>query len=36
VQERSSERARNVLAPGPDNRALLGDAAISLIIDGEG
>lgn len=28
--------ARNVLQPGPDNRALLCDAAISLIIDGEG
>jgi microcompartment protein CcmK/EutM len=28
--------ARNVLAPGPDNRALLCDAAISLIIDGDG
>jgi len=28
--------ARNVLAPGPDNRALLCDAAISLIVDGEG
>jgi ethanolamine utilization protein EutN len=28
--------ARNVLEPGPDNRALLCDAAISLIIDGEG
>lgn len=28
--------ARNVLQPGPDNRALLCDAAVSLIIDGEG
>jgi len=28
--------ARNVLAPGPDNRALLCDAAISMIVDGEG
>ena len=28
--------ARNVLVPGPDNRALLCDAAISLIVDGEG
>ena len=28
--------ARNVLAPGPDNRGLLCDAAVSLIIDGEG
>jgi ethanolamine utilization protein EutN len=28
--------ARNVLEPGPDNRGLLCDAAISLIIDGEG
>ena len=28
--------ARNVLQAGPDNRALLCDAAISLIIDGEG
>jgi microcompartment protein CcmK/EutM len=28
--------ARNVLQPGPDNRGLLCDAAISLIIDGEG
>lgn len=26
--------ARNVLAPGPDNRAILCDAAVSLIIDG--
>ncbi len=26
--------ARNVLAPGPDNRALLCDAAIALIVDG--
>jgi ethanolamine utilization protein EutN len=28
--------ARNVLQPGPDNRDVLCDAAISLIIDGEG
>ena len=28
--------ARNVLKPGPDNRDVLCDAAISLIIDGEG
>ena len=28
--------ARNVLEPGPANRDLLCDAAISLIIDGEG
>jgi microcompartment protein CcmK/EutM len=28
--------ARNVLQPGPDNRALLCDAAISMIVDGEG
>ncbi len=28
--------ARNVLEPGPDNRELLCDAAISLIVDGEG
>ena len=28
--------ARNVLQPGPDNRSVLCDAAISLIIDGEG
>ena len=27
--------ARNVLAPGPDNRQILCDAAISLLIDGE-
>jgi ethanolamine utilization protein EutN len=27
---------RNVLAPGPDNRHILCDAAISLLIDGEG
>ena len=26
--------ARNVLAPGPDNRALLCDAAIALLVDG--
>lgn len=28
--------ARNVLKPGPDNRDLLCDCAISLIVDGEG
>jgi ethanolamine utilization protein EutN len=28
--------ARNVLQPGPDNRALLCDAAIALLVDGEG
>ena len=28
--------ARNVLAPGPANRDVLCDAAISLIVDGEG
>jgi microcompartment protein CcmK/EutM len=28
--------ARNVLEPGPDNRDLVCDAAVSLIIDGEG
>jgi len=28
--------ARNVLKPGPDNRDVLCDAAVSLIIDGEG
>jgi microcompartment protein CcmK/EutM len=28
--------ARNVLEPGPNNRHLLCDAAISLLIDGEG
>jgi microcompartment protein CcmK/EutM len=28
--------ARNVLRPGPDNRDLLCDAAVSLIVDGEG
>jgi microcompartment protein CcmK/EutM len=28
--------ARNVLSPGPDNRDLLCDAAISLLVDGEG
>jgi microcompartment protein CcmK/EutM len=28
--------ARNVLWPGPDNRDLLCDAAVSLIVDGEG
>jgi ethanolamine utilization protein EutN len=27
--------ARNVLQPGPDNRALLCDCAISLIVDGD-
>ena len=27
--------ARNVLQPGPDNRTLLCDCAISLIVDGE-
>jgi microcompartment protein CcmK/EutM len=27
--------ARNVLKPGPDNREVLCDAAISLIVDGE-
>jgi microcompartment protein CcmK/EutM len=27
--------ARNVLAPGPANRHILCDAAISLIVDGE-
>jgi microcompartment protein CcmK/EutM len=27
--------ARNVLAPGPDNRNLLCDCAISLIVDGD-
>jgi microcompartment protein CcmK/EutM len=27
--------ARNVLAPGPDNRALLCDAAVALLVDGE-
>ena len=27
--------ARNVLKPGPDNREILCDAAISLLIDGE-
>ena len=27
--------ARNVLAPGPDNRDVLADAAVSVIIDGE-
>jgi microcompartment protein CcmK/EutM len=26
--------ARNVLAPGPDNRALLADAALALLVDG--
>lgn len=28
--------ARNVLKPGPDNREILCDCAISLIVDGEG
>jgi ethanolamine utilization protein EutN len=28
--------ARNVLKPGPDNRDLLCDAAIALLVDGEG
>jgi ethanolamine utilization protein EutN len=27
--------ARNVIQPGPDNRAVLADAAIALIVDGE-
>ncbi len=27
--------ARNVLHPGPDNRELLCDAAIALLVDGE-
>jgi microcompartment protein CcmK/EutM len=27
--------ARNVLAPGPANRGLLCDAAISLVVDGD-
>lgn len=27
--------ARNVLAPGPDNRDVLCDAAVSVIVDGE-
>jgi microcompartment protein CcmK/EutM len=27
--------ARNVLQPGPDNRSLLCDCAISLIVDGD-
>ena len=26
--------ARNVLVPGPDNRALLADAAVALLVDG--
>jgi microcompartment protein CcmK/EutM len=26
--------ARNVLEPGPDNRALLADAALALLVDG--
>ncbi|HJZ84806.1 MAG TPA: EutN/CcmL family microcompartment protein [Polyangia bacterium] len=28
--------ARNVIAAGPPNRALLADAAVSVLIDGEG
>ena len=28
--------ARNVLRPGPDNRQVLCDAAVSLIVDGSG
>jgi ethanolamine utilization protein EutN len=28
--------ARNVLQPGPDNRGVLCDAAIALLVDGEG
>lgn len=28
--------ARNVLRPGPDNRDLLCDAAVALLVDGEG
>jgi microcompartment protein CcmK/EutM len=28
--------ARNVLQPGPDNRELLCDAAVALLVDGEG
>jgi microcompartment protein CcmK/EutM len=28
--------ARNVIEPGPNNRALVCDAAIALIVDGEG
>jgi len=28
--------ARNVLQPGPDNRELLCDAAIAVLVDGEG
>lgn len=28
--------ARNVLAPGPDNRAILCDAAIAVLVDGGG
>jgi len=27
--------ARNVIAPGPNNREVLADAAVSVIIDGE-
>jgi microcompartment protein CcmK/EutM len=28
--------ARNVLAAGPDNRSLLADAALALLVDGSG
>jgi microcompartment protein CcmK/EutM len=28
--------ARNILGPGPDNRDLLCDAAVALLVDGEG
>lgn len=28
--------ARNVITPGPDNRALLCDAAVALLVDGGG
>jgi microcompartment protein CcmK/EutM len=28
--------ARNVLRPGPDNRDLLCDAAVALLVDGQG
>jgi microcompartment protein CcmK/EutM len=28
--------ARNVLEPGPDNRELVCDAAVALLVDGEG
>jgi len=27
--------ARNVIAPGPDNREVLADAAVSVLVDGE-